>query len=172
MTTKLYPGLRQTQRRVEIVDSRNMPIGIMDYKNVLHQRLPHRTVALLLRDACGRVLLTLQPQSGWSFSSFSHVPAGQSAETRATTTLHDNWNLRSSRIVPIGIFPPCMENRQSFTTFFEARLSAVTAAELAVSTEHHLLLDYDELKGMNTHFKDMLTPYMRIIIQNGYIRPF
>ncbi|MDR3320370.1 MAG: NUDIX hydrolase [Desulfovibrio sp.] len=170
MTTTLYPNLNQGRNSIEIVDSRNTPLGIMDYGDVTRQRLIHRTVAVLLRDSIGRFLLSFQAGSGWTFSSIAPVPAGLSCETCAINTLRKRWNL-DTRIQPIGLYPPCVENQQSFVAVFEARLPTEMAAELTIELERHLLLDYDELKGLNTHFNDMLMPYMRIALQNGYIRP-
>lgn len=166
----LRPDLNQFCGGIEIVDDRNMPLGVMDYEAVVLQRLLHRSIAILLRDAAGRFLLSHQKKSGWSFSSVAPVPAGQSCETCAAMTLREHWNLQT-RILPIGVYPPCRENGHCFVAAFEARLPAAAVMALAGEPERHLLLDYDELKGLNTHFNDMLSPYMRIVLQNGYVRP-
>lgn len=34
-----------------------------------------------------------------------------------------------------------------------------------------MLLDYDELKGLGAHFGDLLSPFMRVAVQGGYVRP-
>jgi hypothetical protein len=167
-TLRLAPN--QARTSVEIVDGRNTPLGVMDYEDAARQHLPHRSVAILLRDAAGRFLLSFQEKSGWGFSSLAPVPAGQSCETCAAAALREQWGLRT-RILPIGMYPPCGENGHSFVAAFEARLPLSAAAELTDAPERHLLLDYDELKGLNTHFGDVLSPYMRIVLQNGFLRP-
>ncbi|MDR2744306.1 MAG: NUDIX hydrolase [Desulfovibrio sp.] len=166
----LRPAPRQVRDSIEIVDDRNTPLGVMDYGDVLLQSLLHRAVAILLRDAAGRFLLSFRKKSGWGFSSVAPVPARQSCETCAALTLRKHWGLQT-RILPVGVFPPCRENGRSFVAAFEARLPFAAATALTGEPERHLLLDYDELKGLSAHFGDMLSPYMRVVLQNGYIRP-
>ncbi|MDR1660380.1 MAG: NUDIX hydrolase [Desulfovibrio sp.] len=166
----LRPAQNQVRISVEVVDGRNTPLGVMDYEDVALQHLLHRSAAILLRDAAGRFLLSFQEKSGWGFSSMTPVPAGQSWETCAEITLREQWGLQT-KILPIGVFPPCGENGHSFVAAFGARLPSSAVTALTDAPERHLLLDYDELKGLGTHFGDMLSPYMRIVLQNGFLRP-
>ncbi|MDR2054851.1 MAG: NUDIX hydrolase [Desulfovibrio sp.] len=166
----LRPAPDQLRDGIEVVDGRNTPLGVMDYKNIVLQRLLHRSIAILLRDAAGRFLLSFQKKTGWGFSSVAPVPAGQSCETCAAITLREQWGLQT-RILPVGVYPPCRENGHSFVAAFEARLPLAAATALTGEPERHLLLDYDELRGLCAHFSDMLSPYMRIVLQNGYVRP-
>jgi hypothetical protein len=164
------PIQSQVRNGVEIVDERNAPLGVMDYEDVVLQHLLHRSVAILLRDAAGRFLLSFQKNSGWGFSSVAPVPAGQSCETCAAITLRKHWGLQT-RILPVGEYPPCGENGHCFVAAFEARLPLTAVTAMAGEPGRHLLLDYDELKGLGKHFGNMLSPHMRIVLQNGYIRP-
>ncbi|MDR2573642.1 MAG: NUDIX hydrolase [Desulfovibrio sp.] len=164
-----YSHLRQAGG-IEIVDADNKPLGVMDYKTIVRQNLSHRSIALLLRDTAGRFLLTFQTGAGWNFSSVAPVPAGQSCETCAAITLRRQWNLHT-HILPVGLYPPCKENGNSFVAVFKAKLPSLMAVTLTAEPERHLLLNYDELTGLVTHFSHMLTPYIRIALQNAYIRP-
>ena len=166
----LYPDLSHTRSGIEIVDARNRPIGVMPYGSVVRQRLRYRSVAMLLRDSAGRFLLSFQKGSGWNFSFIAPVLAGQAYETCAALTLRKQWDIQG-RMLSIGLLPPCEENGNCFVAIFEARLPQVMIPGLTGEPERHLLLSYDELRGLNTHFNDMLTPYVRIVLQNGYIRP-
>ncbi len=166
-----YPDLKNAPRYLEVVDRHNAPLCIMSREDVLRQRLRHRATALLIRDSTGRALLTFRPGLGWGFSSFGLVQAGQSFEDRARSLLRDDWDRASSRLLPLGLCPPHAESRQAFVTIFEARLPAVLAAEKIFDPDRHMLLDYDELKGLSAHFTDLLSPFLRIAAQRGYLRP-
>jgi hypothetical protein len=171
MNKHRYATVKKTQS-LEVVDRRNMPFCIMDGGEVLRQRLCHRKTALLIRDTAGRALLAFRPESdGFTFSSVACVRAGQSYETCARDALRDDWNLTGNRLLLLRIYPPCPENQYAFTAIFEVRLQAARAEAISHDPQHRLLLDYDELKGLSAHFSEIFTPFMRIAIQNGYVRP-
>ena len=50
-------------------------------------------------------------------------------------------------------------------------LPAALAAQKALDPDRNMLLDYDELKGLRAHFDDLLSPFMRVAVQGGYVRP-
>ncbi|WP_291448889.1 NUDIX hydrolase [Desulfovibrio sp.] len=171
MDQSLYPGLKNAASFLEVVDGRNTPLCIMAEKDVLRQRLRHRATALLIRDSAGRALLSFREGRGWGFSSFDMVRAGQSFEACARGMLQENWGEPGGRLLPLGLCPPCRESRQAFVALFEARLPAALAAQKALDPDRSMLLDYDELKGLGAHFGDLLSPFMRVAVQGGYVRP-
>ncbi|MGE9985883.1 NUDIX hydrolase [Desulfovibrio sp. SGI.169] len=171
MDQRLYPELKNAASFLEVVDKRNTPLCVMAERDVLRQRLRHRAVALLIRDSVGRALLTFRAGLGWGFSSFALVSAGQAAETLARGMLREEWREEGGRLSPLGLCPPRPESRQAFVALFEARLPAALAAQKALDPERNMLLDYDELKGLRAHFADLLSPFMRVAIQGGYVRP-
>lgn len=171
MEQGLYPGLKNTASLLEVVDEHNTPLCVMAAKDALRLRLRHRAVALLIRDSAGRALLTFRAGRGWGFSSFAIVSAGQAFETQARSMLREDWREKDGRLWPLGICPPCPESRQAFVALFEARLPAALAAQKALDPERGMLLDYDELKGLRAHFDDLLSPFMRVAVQGGYVRP-
>lgn len=77
---------------LEVVDKSNTPVCLLHAASVLRQGLPHRAVALLLRDKNSRALLTFWPELGWGFSAYARVPAGQAFEDCARDLLRaDGW---------------------------------------------------------------------------------
>ncbi|MDR1776889.1 MAG: NUDIX hydrolase [Desulfovibrio sp.] len=175
MNASLYPALPQPGDRVEIVDKHNTPIGVMHHADVIRQRLLHRSVAVLLRDAAGRFLLRRRTKSDpagfdLDFSALVPVPAGQSCETCATDVLREQWGIQA-RVFQTGLYSPCAENGNCHVAVYEAALRAALAFGLENEPGRYLLLDYDELKGLTVHFNDMLSPYIRVALQNGYVRP-
>mgnify|MGYP000016048552 CR=1 FL=1 len=171
MEQSLYPGLKNAALFLEVVDERNTPLCVMAEKDVLRQRLRHRAVALLIRDSAGRALLTFRAGRGWGFSSFALVRAGQAFEARARAMLREDWREEGGRLLSLGFCPPCPESRQAFVALFEARLPTALAAQKALDPDRNMLLDYDELKGLRAHFDDLLSPFMRVAVQGGYVRP-
>lgn len=171
MDQSLYPGLKNAASFLEVVDGRNAPLCIMAEKDVLRQRLRHRATALLIRDSTGRALLSFREGQGWGFSSFAMVRAGQSFEDCARDMLQEDWGEQGGRLLSLGLCPPCRESRQAFVALFEARLPAALAAQKALDPDRSMLLDYDELKGLGAHFGDLLSPFMRVAVQGGYVRP-
>ena len=48
----------------------------------------------------------------------------------------------------------------------------VSLASTAVrDPDLHMLVDYDELRGIGTHFGELLSPFMRSVVQAGLVRP-
>ena len=48
----------------------------------------------------------------------------------------------------------------------------VSLASTAVrDPDLHMLVDYDELRGMGTHFGELLSPFLRTVLQAGLMRP-
>lgn len=162
--------MRAMRDAIEVVDERNVPLCIMPQKTVLRRFLRHRKAALLIRDARGRALLTMYPDRGWGFTTFCAVRAGFAVEEEAQELLY-NFRQSSSRLFLLGINPPCPENGMAFISIFEAELPAAVLEEAARDMEQHLLVDYDELKGLNTHSRELLSPFLHVSMQRGYVRP-
>ena len=85
--------------------------------------------------------------------------------------IREDWGEQGGRLLSLGLCPPCRESRQAFVALFEARLPAALAVQKALDPDRSMLLDYDELKGLGAHFGDLLSPFMRVAVQGGYVRP-
>lgn len=163
-----YSGLKNPALSLEVVDSYNTPLCVMAKEDVLRQRLPHRTVALLVCDRTGRALLTLSDQ-GWGFSSYGHVAAGMACESFAQELLLQDWGQEGARLASLGCLPPVEENDQTFLHLYTARLPRSVMNARAAVRDKHLLVDQDELQGLQTHFGDLLSPIMRAAIAGGHL---
>ena len=142
----------------------------MPDESVIRQHLAHRAVALLVRDKSGRALLTRSSQ-GWCFSSYGRVPAGMSCEDRAQEILLNDWGHEGKQISALGLMAPGSENPATFLSLFTARLPRTIIATRAADRDHHLQVDRDELKGLGTHFADLLSPLMRAALQRQLLFP-
>ena len=147
-----------------------MPLCIMRGEDILRQNLRHRAVGLLVRDRLGRALLTFRPGHGWGFSSFGRLPAGQSNEHKARELLEQDWN-HEGRVLFLGISAPGPENFNAFVALYESRIPTSEAAAAVRDPDRHLLVDYDELRGLGAHFGDLLSPFLRQAVQAGLVRP-
>lgn len=147
-----------------------MPLCVMKYEDVLRQQLLHRAVALLVRDRKGRALLTQRQNYGWGMSSFGRLRAGISSESKAQEMLLKDLR-QSGPVLQLGIAQPGMESLNCFVYLFEARVSAAVADEAVRNADNHMLVDYDELRGLGTHFGELLSPFLRMLVQKGLVRP-
>ncbi|WP_072311733.1 MULTISPECIES: NUDIX hydrolase [Desulfovibrio] len=170
MKTIPYTGLKNPAHSLEVVDNENRPLCIMPDEDVIRQRLPHRAVALLVSDRNGQALLTRSSQ-GWCFSSHGRVPAGMACEYRVREILLNDWGYEGKQISALGLIAPGLENAMTFLHLFTARLPRTIIAAKAADRDRHLLVDRDELKGLGTHFADLLSPLMRTAIQRQYLFP-
>ena len=170
MKISLYPSLGNTPDLQEVVDHNNIPLCIMRGEDILRQNLRHRAVGLLVRDRLGRALLTFRPGHGWGFSSFGRLPAGQSSEHKAQELFNSDWN-HEGRILPLGVSPPGPDNFNAFVALYEGRMPASLAATAVRDPDQHMLVDYDELRGLGVHFGELLSPFLRQAVQSGLVRP-
>lgn len=170
MEISLYPLPIKSPELLEVVDNSNMPLCVMRGEDVLRQKLQHRAVGLLVRDRLGRALLTHRPNFGWGFSSFGRLPAGQSSECKAQELFKQDWN-HDGRILPMGISAPGPDNFNAFVALYEGRMPSSLAAAAVRDPDRHMLVDYDELRGLGTHFGELLSPFLRHAVQSGLMRP-
>lgn len=168
MKTIPYNGLKNPAQSLEVVDCHNIPLCIMPKEDVLRQHLPHRTVVLLVRDRFGRALLTLSDK-GWGFSSYGHVPAGMACESYAQELLDQEWGQEGGRLACLGFMPPSTENGQTFLHLYTACLPRSVINSRVAARDRHLLVDRDELQGLEAHFEELLSPIMRAAIVGGHL---
>lgn len=170
MNVSLYPSLHTATEFLEVVDKNNVPLCVMRTQDVLRQGLRHRAVGLLVRDPRGRALLTRREGLGWGISSFELLPAGQSSEIRAHEMFRRDW-AHEGRILPMGISHAGAESRHAFVTLYEGRMPASLAEAAVRDRDRQMLVDYDELRGLGVHFGDLLSPFLRAVVQSGLMRP-
>ena len=171
MKTIPYDCLKNPAQSLEVVDSNNAPLCIMAKEDVLRQCLPHRAVALLVRDRRGRALLTLGEQ-GWGFSSYGQVAAGMSCESSAQDILFHEWSQEGGRLACLGLMPPSASTGLSFLHLYTASLTHSIIKARAMARDRHLLVDQDEMKGLGAHFGDLLSPVMYAALEGGYLSHF
>ena len=170
MEISLYSSSSAAPDLLEVVDKNNVPLCVMRSEDVLRQALHHRAVGLLVRDRQGRALLTHRPGLGWGMSSFGRLPAGQSSEHRALQLFTDDWG-HDGRVLPLGVCPPGPESSNAFVALYEGRVPALLAAAAVRDQDRHMLVDYDELRGIGIHFGELLSPFLRVAVQAGLVRP-
>ena len=50
-------------------------------------------------------------------------------------------------------------------------MPASLAAAAVRDRDRQMLVDYDELRGLGVHFGDLLSPFLRTVVQSGLMRP-
>lgn len=170
MSLSLYPSLHNTAEFLEVVDKNNVPLCVMRKEDVLRQGLRHRAVGLLVRDARGRALLTHREGLGWGISSFELLPPGASSESKARELFTKDWK-HEGRMLPMGVSSAGAESRHAFVSLYEGRMPASLAEAAVRDRDRQMLVDYDELRGLGVHFGDLLSPFLRAVVQSGLMRP-
>lgn len=157
----------------EVVDEADTPLCLMPEDHLLRQGLRHRVVALLLRDATGRMLLRPHPRSGWEFSSLALPRAMEAAEDCCRRLLAADWKLPATSPRLLRRVDARAETGMAFLTLFEARVSAAAARTLAapgvITPEGLPLLDAIELAGLARQEDPLLSPLLRHAALSGWL---
>lgn len=156
---------------LEVVDKHNTPLCLMSERDVLGQKLKHRAVALLLRDKAGRALFTQRQGYGWDFSSYAVVYAGQAYEAVARTLLQQDWHQGGRRLTLLGVCPAHENGARAFTAVYEVRMPVPLLSLLAADRSRHLLLDHDEIQGLERSMSEMFSPLLRYAMQEDCLSP-
>lgn len=155
---------------LEVLDQSGRTLCVLPARDVLRQKLRHRSVAIILRDGRGRLLLTGSPATGWSFSAAAALPAWESGESHAEKLAGLAWPGCRGRFHLIGSCQPCPENGNALAMIFELHVTPVWLDHLAADREKHLLLDHDSLRGllaMNTGYSLIARDLVCSLRQSG-----
>lgn len=152
------------------MDRDNVPLCLMDFRDVQNQGLLHRKVALALRDRAGRLLLRQRDEigAGWSFSSVGPVVQDTSREESAADLVFRDWGLDGSRLFFLGEFPPEPSNGNAFTYVYGVRAGAPREFD----APDVLLLTWDALVPMMEQASDLFTPFWLKVARSGCLGGF
>jgi len=171
MLTYPYANLHNPRNSLEVVDSHNRPLCVVNRAEAMRQGLCHRAVALLAMEKGWRMVLKYRAGSGWGVSSLARIPAGAGCEDCAKWLLGPEWRQPDGRLQFLGLWPPCTENGQAFVAFFSGRIASGLARQRCADAEQYMAVDYDELRGLAAHFGELLSPFLRMAVKKGYARP-
>lgn len=104
----------------EVLDQDSRPLCLMPPADVARLSLPHKSVALLVSDKRGRLILRLNSKKEFGFVASGFLPAGEAPEDRARALLPE-WARDAREWREALVFPPSSETRFALLWVFEAR---------------------------------------------------
>ncbi len=119
----------------------------MPAREILAQNLPHRAVAVILRDSAGHLVLR-NDAGALDFASRGILPAGMASEDFCRRLLHEDWALAAGALRRLGLARPLMANTGAFTYIFEAVIPPAVASRVAATYDNAILVDDIELKSL------------------------
>lgn len=170
-----YPPIPHTENSIEVIDSDDRPFVLMPRAEVLRQGLSHRGVVVAVRSNRGRILISKRPADTgseilWGLSAYARIRAGESRVDAALRALMQAAGMQA-QVVYGAAKAPVLPARNAFDlqhiTLFVADIATDPSSTAPNQDPDRMLLDKDELQGMNTHFPEMLSPALRWAVSSG-----
>ncbi|MBU1249355.1 MAG: NUDIX domain-containing protein [Proteobacteria bacterium] len=149
---------------VEVVDTTDRPLMHLYLNQVHEQRLPHRSVVVLLYGPDNKIWLQkrsrfkAQHPGRWDVSTKGHVLAGESAHGTAVRKVQMELGLKADKLKMVRELQAGPETGFEFTTVF----SLGRLARLPEPDEHEVEDGYyyssEELAYLVREFRELMTP--------------
>ncbi len=144
---------------LEVIDKNDNPFMVLPQKQIIQQKLPHRKVYLILYDGQRRVLLQHFRKSETLDLPITDVYAGEAREYANNRLQNALFNTKIELE-----FEQFTLKEYQHSTFFVCTIDEASKKRLNSSL---LWLDFVELQGFVTHFKDMLGSNILELTTNG-----
>ncbi|SNR59109.1 NUDIX domain-containing protein [Humidesulfovibrio mexicanus] len=155
---------------VEILDMEQRVVAVMPAQEAARQKLCHRTVAVLLFDEQGRVLLRrndlgARRQLGtWDVPVCGAVLAGESVFDAAVRFLRSGLGIHAERLRPLLELPPLPENSNEVLQVF-----GLTRSDNATFSSGREGSEYsftpEELACLLRDFREMAAPRVHLLAE-------
>lgn len=142
----------------EVVDHKGRVLCLLPPVTILEQRLPHKSLAVLLIDNQGRKLLSRNPQRGFGFTAADILYAGNSVEEQCAAMFEPR---EIGDLALIGVHPPCQENGHAFTHIFQARDHGEESMDL-------LAVDRGEFNALLAYGYE-IEPFFKSLVLSGWL---
>lgn len=159
----------QEELSYAVVDASNRPLCHLHGAEIVRQRLRHRSVALLLCDDNGKMLLKFRPGVGFGFTEFCMVPAQCGMEELAWQLAQDKWHRENCALVEA--VEPCEANGFSFCGIFLAKFPHRLGLSLLSSDKNLLLADKVEVSALIDR-GHAFAQFFRIQFSGGHLPGF
>jgi isopentenyl-diphosphate Delta-isomerase len=149
---------------VEIVDSQNQPLAVMDRDEAHRQGLFLRSVLVIVHDMQNRLLLQKRHPSKrvypgrWDLSATGHVLAGESALDAAYRELEEEMGIEAPRMKLAAFINAGPETDFRFVYLFNAGKMSIVPGPDSGEVEDITFIDRQDLHSLVKEFPDILTP--------------
>lgn len=161
---------------VEVLDASRRAVALLPEPEALRQKLPRRTVAVLLHDAEGRLILRKR-QGRWDIFVHGPVLAGEAVSEAVTRVLKNAAGIHAERLRPLLELPAQPENGNEFLHLFAHTLRAEAASGLlgqpqaAQAAAEEYAFSAEELACLLRDFRELVAPRLLFLAdQTGVSR--
>lgn len=149
---------------IEIVDLQDRPLGVLPLAEAHRQKLPHRSVLILVFDAQNRIYIqkrssrkALYPDR-WDISATGHVRSGESRHDAAIRELEEELRIRAARLDLVADFDAQPDTGWEFVTLYRATGIQGTPSPNPKEVADGMYVDSDELAALVSGFREHMTP--------------
>lgn len=170
-------GSPKHERLVEVVDSRNRPLGALPLREVHRQGLNHRAVVVLVFDPLGRIYVQKRSEARalypgrWDFSAGGHVLLGESMLGAAIRELDEELNLHIEHLRLVAELPARADTGHEFLTVFSAGHVHQTPQPNPAEAQEGYFYTADEFACLVREFRELITPGLAAFHERGLIYP-
>ena len=161
------------QAQVEVMDLRNRPLASLPLGEVHRQRLPHRTVLVLLFNQDNQLYLQKRSRSKriypgrWDVSARVHVLSGESTLDAAMRGLRDELGMRLERLKLVRQIPPGPEAGPGWTSVYSTGRVPQAPKPAPEEVEDGYYYGGDELTCLVREFRELMTPGLLHLVELG-----
>ena len=173
-TQKKHIQQPDTYPSVEVVDSKNTPIGIMPLLEVRRQGLFHRMVLVLIYTRENKVCLRKREDSRkdnypgrWDIAVRAPLQAGKSSMDTACMKIREQIGTCATDLRFVYTIPPAPETGHAFIDLY--RLDRFTLQIPALQPTQTMFVDRDEVSGLITRCPGHVTPLLIYVWKQGFI---
>lgn len=151
---------------VEVVDARNYPICLMPGPEAARQRLPRRSIAIVIRDRRGNFLLALDDEERPGFTRFAPACTGFAYIESCEKIMKEHWGSIPASTALLRVWPPCPENGNTFCGVCEIVPGQAVFESIASSEKLCIVADRVTIKTLEESSIG-LSPFFRLVYSSA-----
>jgi isopentenyl-diphosphate delta-isomerase len=166
---------RRDRELIEVVDSRDTPIGALPRDRVHAQGLYHRSVLVFVYNKQKKLYLQQRgPNQAaypgcWDLSATGHVQAGESKEEAARRELAEELRISVFRLHWVRELPASRETDREFVSLFATGPCPQDPVPNPEEIARGLFVEPHELDYLARSFSSLLTPGLMFCWNAGYL---
>ncbi|WP_034632704.1 NUDIX hydrolase [Maridesulfovibrio bastinii] len=160
---------------VEVVDSQNRPLAVVNVLEAHRQSLMHRSVIVLAYSPEGKIYLQKRSQNKklypgrWDVSASGHVFFGQSFEKTAINELWNELGIKTDKITEIAKFEASPSTGNEFIKVFIHEKMTTIPNPNPEEVESGYFYSKSELNWLISEFRELLAPALVFLNDQGLL---
>jgi ADP-ribose pyrophosphatase YjhB (NUDIX family) len=150
-------------RPVEILDAAGRLVAVLSAEEAARQKLPHKTVVVLLFDEAGRLHLRRIAAPGtnarrWDTPARGPMLAGESAQDAASRTLEEALGIHSERLRLLAQLTPAPEYGNEFLHVYTLTRPETLVASAGEPEAGDYAFTTEEMNCLLRDFRELVSP--------------